>query len=98
MVEFLAGLITLVFLLLRWAIIIRIILSWLPMANVRIDPDNPFVRALYMITDPILEPLRPYTTVSMIDLSPIVAILGLSLIETILLMALGVQPSGGLLF
>jgi YggT family protein len=96
MVEGLALVITLVFWLLRWAIIIRILLSWLPMANIHIDPSNPIVRTLYAITDPILEPLRPYTTISMIDFSPLVAIIGLSVIESILLTLLG-MPSRGIL-
>ena len=63
-----------------WAIIIRVLLSWLPMAGIRIDPYNPVIRALYSITDPILEPLRRYTTVGMIDLSPIVAIVAIEIL------------------
>ena len=77
--------INVVFQALWWAILIRVILSWLPMANIRIDPYNPAVRLLYSITDPILEPLRRYTTVGMIDLSPIVALLGLEFIRQILI-------------
>ncbi len=84
MAEALAWTITVVFRILWWAILIRVLLSWLPMLNVRIDPYNPIIRALYTITDPILEPLRKYTTVGMIDLSPIVALIGLSFIERIL--------------
>ena len=84
MADFLAIVITLVFRILWWAILIRVILSWLPMAGIRIDPYNPAVQILSSITDPILEPLRRYTTVGMIDLSPIVALIGLSLIESIL--------------
>ncbi len=76
--------ITIIFQILWWAILIRVLLSWLPMAGVRIDPYNPVIRALYSITDPILEPLRKYTTVGMIDLSPIVALIGLSFLERIL--------------
>jgi len=67
-----------------WAILIRVLLSWLPMAGVRIDPYNPIIRFLYTITDPILEPLRRFTTVGMMDLSPIVALLGLRLIQELL--------------
>lgn len=84
MVEFLAIVIRLVFQLLWWAILIKVILSWLPMAGIKIDPYNPVVQMLNSITDPILEPLRRYTTVGMIDLSPIVALIGLRLIENIL--------------
>ena len=55
------------------------------MANVRIDPYNPAVRLLYSITDPILEPLRRYTTIGMIDLSPLVALLLLDFLRQILI-------------
>jgi YggT family protein len=78
--------IIIVFLLqiLSWAIIIRVLLSWLPMAGIRIDPYNPVIRALFSITDPILDPIRRFTTVGMIDLSPIVAIIGLQIIISLL--------------
>ena len=69
---------------LSWAIIIRVLLSWLPMAGIRIDPYNPVIRALFSITDPILDPIRRFTTVGMIDLSPIVAIIGLQIIISLL--------------
>ena len=91
MAEILATIIVLVFQILWWAILIRVILSWLPMAGIRIDPYNPAVQLLSSITDPILEPLRKYTTVGMIDLSPIVALIGLQLIQSILLGLLGVS-------
>ena len=96
MIEIVAITISLIFFILRWAIIIRILISWLPMAGIRIDPYNPIIQGLYSITDPILEPIRRYTTVGMIDLSPIVAIIGLSVIETILLSSLGYSGRGGL--
>jgi len=81
----LALLINIVFQILWWAILIRVLLSWLPMAGVRIDPYNPVIRFLFSVTDPILEPIRRYTTVGMIDLSPIVALFGLDIIRRILL-------------
>lgn len=76
--------INVVFGLFWWAILIRVLLSWLPMAGVRIDPYNPVIRILYSLTDPILEPIRRFTTVGMIDLSPIVALFGLEIIRQIL--------------
>ncbi len=85
MAEILALIINVVFQALWWAILIRVLLSWLPMAGIRIDPYNPIVQILYSITDPILEPLRKYTTIGMIDLSPIVALLGLELLRGILI-------------
>ena len=83
--EFLAVAINVVFQLLWWAILIRVLLSWLPMAGIRIDPYNPIIRTLFSITDPILEPIRKYTTVGMIDLSPIVALFALDIIRRLLI-------------
>jgi YggT family protein len=83
--EVLVVVIDLVFQILWWAILIRVLLSWLPMANIRIDPYNPAVRLLYSITDPILEPLRRYTTVGMVDLSPLVALLLLDVLRRVLI-------------
>ncbi|MDM8529049.1 YggT family protein [Anaerolineales bacterium HSG24] len=91
MSDFLALAIILVFDALWWAIIIRVLMSWLPMANIRIDPYHPVVQFLYSITNPIMEPLRPYFTIDMIDLSPIVALIGLEVIKAILLMLLGAR-------
>ena len=82
--EILISIIVIVFEVLWWAILIRVLLSWLPMAGVQIDRYNPVINILYTITDPILEPLRRYTTVGMIDLSPLVALIGLRFLEQIL--------------
>jgi len=83
--EILASVINIVFQVLWWAILIRVLLSWLPMANIRIDPYNPAIRFLYSLTDPILEPLRRFTTIGMIDLSPLVALLLLDFLRQILI-------------
>jgi YggT family protein len=85
MAEILALVINIVFQALWWAILIRVLLSWLPMVNIRIDPYNPVVRLLYSITDPILEPLRRFTTIGMIDLSPLVALLLLQFLRQLLI-------------
>lgn len=85
MANYLALAINIIFQALWWAILIRVLLSWLPMAGVRIDPYNPAIRLLYAITDPILEPLRRYTTVGMIDLSPLVALIGLDVLRRLLI-------------
>lgn len=85
MVNILAVIINIVFSALWWAILIRVLLSWLPMTGVRLDPDNPVIRLLYTITDPILDPLRKFTTVGMMDLSPIVALIGLEFLRQFLL-------------
>lgn len=66
------------------AILARVILSWLPMAGVRIDPYHPLIRFLYQITDPILDPIRRFTTFGTIDFSPIVALILLDVIRRVL--------------
>jgi YggT family protein len=70
------------------AVLARVLVSWLPMAGVRIDPYNPLIRFLYQITDPILEPIRRFATFGMIDFSPIVALILLEVIRRVLVMAL----------
>ena len=70
------------------AILARVLLSWLPMAGVRIDPYHPLIRFLYQITDPILEPIRRFTTFGMMDFSPIVALILLEIIRRVLVMVL----------
>lgn len=89
-----ANIISLIISLIQWAIIIRALLSFLPLAGVRIDPYNPVIRALFSITDPILDPLRRYTMVGMMDLSPLVAIIVLDLLRILLLSPFGVRPGG----
>ncbi len=66
-------------------ILARVIMSWLPMAGVRIDPYHPIVRILYQLTDPILNPIRRFATFGMMDFSPIVALILLEVIRTLLI-------------
>ena len=70
------------------AILARVLLSWLPMAGVRIDPYHPLIRLLYQITDPILDPIRRFATFGMMDLSPIVALILLEIVRRVLVIAL----------
>ena len=72
--------ISLLFEILSWAIIIRVLLSW-----VRIDPYHPVIRLLDQITEPILAPLRNILpTAGGLDFSPIVAIVLLELVRQLL--------------
>lgn len=54
-----------------WIIIIRALISW-----VSPDPYNPIVRALYRITEPVLQPVRRWIPTGGlgIDLSPVIVI------------------------
>jgi YggT family protein len=70
------------------AILARVLVSWLPMAGVRIDPYHPVIRFLYQITDPILEPIRRFTTFGMMDFSPIAALILIEIIRRALIMML----------
>ena len=57
-----------------WVIIIAALISW-----VTPDPYNPIVRFLYRATEPVLRPIRRTigTALGGIDVSPIIAILGI---------------------
>ncbi|MSP12636.1 MAG: YggT family protein [Chloroflexi bacterium] len=73
--------ITILFQILNLAILARVILSW-----VNINPDNPIIQVIYQITEPIMAPLRRYIPpIGMMDITPIVALLLLQLIENVLL-------------
>ena len=77
----LADFVDLVFTLLSLAILARVLLSW-----VRVSPYHPAVELLYQITDPILAPLRRIIPpVGMMDISPIIAMLLLQIIQQVLL-------------
>lgn len=77
--------VNLFFSFLNYAIIIRVLLSWIP----SIPRDSFLVRFLYDITDPILVPiqnvLNRVVNLGMIDISPIVAVFLLSLIRNMVL-------------
>lgn len=68
-----------------WLIIVRALLSW-----VNPDPWNPIVQFLHRVTEPVLAPLRrllPTWRIG-IDLSPLVAILGLIFVQYFLVASL----------
>lgn len=69
---------------LSYAIIIRALITWFPIA-----PDNPIVRVLDDVTEPIMAPLRRVVPrIGMIDITPIVALLVLQAIGYVLTMGL----------
>ena len=69
---------------LNLAIFARVILSWLPLS-----PENPIVRLLHGITEPILGPIRRIMPrMGMLDLSPFFGLILISLAERVLMMAL----------
>jgi len=73
--------INLVFQILSLAIIARALISWFP-----ISPHHPVVIFLNQITEPFLAPLRRLLpTAGGVDLSPLVAIILLQVIERVLI-------------
>ena len=64
----------------------RVLMSWIPMfTNRPLDPSNPLVKFLLDITEPVLAPLRRYLVIGMIDLSPLVALIGLQILGSAIL-------------
>lgn len=69
-----------------WIVIIAALLSF-----VRPDPYNPVVQVLYRLTEPVMGFIRrkmPFVVLSGIDLSPLVVILGLQLVDNFMMRAL----------
>ncbi len=81
------GIICTILALYVWVVIARIILEWIPVPGDH--PVGQVRRGLARVTDPVLMPLRraipPLRTGSIaLDLSPIVLILGLQVIQAVL--------------
>ncbi|MCR4338553.1 MAG: YggT family protein [Gemmatimonadaceae bacterium] len=72
------------FAILRLALIVRVISSWLP-----VNPYSPWLRWSYLLSEPILRPLRQIVpTLGMIDITPILAYFLLGFLARILVGAL----------
>ena len=79
----LANAINLFFRILSFIVLARVILSW-----VRVSPYHPtwgpIIRAIYQITEPIMEPVRRIMpSMGGLDFSPIIVLLGLDLIRVL---------------
>ena len=79
-----SGIISYLLTLLTFAILARVIFDWLIAGGImRSDsPIRPIRDVVIMITEPILAPLRRYARIGMIDLSPMAAILIISVINS----------------
>ncbi|PIQ81974.1 MAG: hypothetical protein COV76_06085 [Candidatus Omnitrophica bacterium CG11_big_fil_rev_8_21_14_0_20_64_10] len=79
-----AQLVGILFELYWWAILIRVLLSW-----VSPDPFNPIVQFLNRITEPVLAPLRRVIPAAgSFDLSPMVVLIGLPILKVFLVSSL----------
>ena len=82
--NFLVSFVDILFQVLIFAILIRALISWFPIA-----PTSPIIRLLDDITEPILAPLRRVVPrLGMMDITPIVAMIGLQLLRQILVQGL----------
>jgi len=66
-----------------WIVIISALISF-----VRPDPSNPIVQILHRLTDPVMHFIRekiPFVVFSGIDLSPLIVILGLQLVDNFMM-------------
>lgn len=82
--ETLANFVQILFQVLIFAILIRALISWFPVA-----PNSPIIRILDDITEPILAPLRRVVPrLGMMDITPIVAMVALQILEGLLVPSL----------
>lgn len=74
------GMLFLALQLYTYIVLASVILSW-----VRLDPQNPLVRVVNALTEPVLKPIRAVLpSVMGLDLSPMVLLLALSLLRSVL--------------
>ena len=60
-----------------WAVLVRVILSW-----VAPDPSNPVVRVVIQITEPLMAPVRRLLPdMGGLDLSPLIVLLGVQFLK-----------------
>ena len=81
MTQYLGTFINILFYVLWAAILGRVIISW-----INLSPSNPIVVLLYGITEPILAPIRRVLpSMGMLDLSPMVALIVMMILQRVLL-------------
>ena len=81
MSAYLAQFINILFFALWAAILGRVLISW-----INISPDNPIAQVLYGITEPILAPIRRVVpSIGMLDLSPMIALIIMMIVQRVLL-------------
>lgn len=68
------------------AIFARVLLSWFP----QLSTTNPLVQFVFAVTEPVLSPIRRLLPrMGMFDLSPMIALILIVVIQNVLLKALG---------
>ncbi|MFQ3535721.1 MAG: YggT family protein [Aggregatilineales bacterium] len=81
MARLLVELVQFSFLIFNLLILARVLMSWF-----NPDPSSAIVRTIYQLTEPILAPIRRLLpSTGMIDLSPMVALIGAIVVEALIL-------------
>ena len=78
--------VSLVFQIYQFLILIRVLLSWVNVNPYRQAIDHPLIDLLYRLTDPVLEPLRRLIPPigGVMDISPIVAMFLLEILRQVI--------------
>jgi YggT family protein len=82
----LASIVSLLFQIYTFLILIRVLLSWVNTNPYQARIDHPIVRILYQVTDPVLRPLQRLIPPigGTVDISPIVALVILEIARRII--------------
>lgn len=81
MARLLVELVQFSFLIFNLLILARVLMSWF-----NPDPNSAIVRTIYQLTEPILAPIRRLLpSTGMLDLSPLVALIGAIVLESLIL-------------
>ena len=83
LIHALASILNIVLTIYYWLILFRAIISW-----VNPDPFNPIVQFVHRMTEPVLERLRRLLPPKPLDISPILAFLGIIFLQSFLIRTL----------
>ena len=61
--------------IISFLLLVSVLVSWLPVSR-----DNPIIRFIYSVTEPMLAPLRRVSCIGGLDFSPMLALLLLDLV------------------
>lgn len=67
----------------KFIILVRVILSW-----INVDHCNPIVRWIYKLTEPVLDPVRRLLPQMGLDLSPLIVLLVIEMLERLVVRSL----------
>ena len=70
--------------ILKWIILARVLIPWLPMLGIRVSPVHPIIQTLHRVTEPILRPIRPFARFGGMDLSPIIVFIVIGVLQNLL--------------